>query len=83
MRLLVLFAAALFLTAAHAQAQVYAPYDGYEEYDPYGMMTLIARIPLLPITSQNLVIGSLCKNNGSHRRELEGEPSSSPHVSTP
>ncbi|MGR9076296.1 L,D-transpeptidase [Rhizobium leguminosarum] len=36
MRLLVLFAAALFLTAAHAQAQVYAPYDGYEEYDPYG-----------------------------------------------
>ncbi|MBB2749736.1 UNVERIFIED_ORG: lipoprotein-anchoring transpeptidase ErfK/SrfK [Rhizobium aethiopicum] len=34
--MLVLLAAALFLTAAHAQAQVYAPYDGYEEYDPYG-----------------------------------------------
>ncbi|MGR9470664.1 L,D-transpeptidase [Rhizobium leguminosarum] len=36
MRLLVLFAAALFLTAANAQAQVYAPYDGYDEYDGYG-----------------------------------------------
>ncbi|WP_184401410.1 L,D-transpeptidase [Rhizobium sp. BK650] len=36
MRLMVLLAASLFLTAAHAQAQVYAPYDGYDEYDPYG-----------------------------------------------
>ncbi|MDO3435782.1 L,D-transpeptidase [Rhizobium sp. CBN3] len=36
MRLLVLLAAALFLIAAHAQAQVYAPYDGYGEYDGYG-----------------------------------------------
>ncbi|MGO7036408.1 L,D-transpeptidase, partial [Rhizobium ruizarguesonis] len=36
MRLLVLLAAALFLTAMHAQAQVYAPYDGYDEYDGYG-----------------------------------------------
>jgi len=36
MRLLVLLAAALFLTAVHAQAQVYAPYDGYDEYDGHG-----------------------------------------------
>ncbi|MGO6966594.1 L,D-transpeptidase [Rhizobium leguminosarum] len=36
MRLLVLLAAALFLTAMHAQAQVYAPYDEYDEYDGYG-----------------------------------------------
>ncbi|TAY13739.1 L,D-transpeptidase [Rhizobium leguminosarum] len=36
MRLLVLLAAALFLTAVHAPAQVYAPYDAYDEYDGYG-----------------------------------------------
>ncbi|MBX5227965.1 MULTISPECIES: L,D-transpeptidase [unclassified Rhizobium] len=36
MRLLVLLAAALFLIAVQAQAQVYAPYDGYDEYDGYG-----------------------------------------------
>ncbi|MBX5164820.1 L,D-transpeptidase [Rhizobium sp. NZLR4b] len=36
MRLLVLLATALFLTAVHAQAQVYAPYDGYDEFDGYG-----------------------------------------------
>ncbi|PDT04931.1 hypothetical protein CO666_09440 [Rhizobium chutanense] len=35
MRLLALLAAALFLTAVHAQAQVYAPDDGYDEYDGY------------------------------------------------
>lgn len=36
MRLLVLLAAALLLTAVHAQAQVYEPYGGYDEYDGYG-----------------------------------------------
>ena len=36
MRLLVLLAAALLLTVFQAQAQVYAPYDGYDEYDGYG-----------------------------------------------
>ncbi|WP_434733921.1 L,D-transpeptidase [Rhizobium sp. YTUHZ044] len=36
MRLLVLLTAALFLIAVQAQAQVYAPYDGYDEYDGYG-----------------------------------------------
>ncbi|ANM11334.1 MULTISPECIES: L,D-transpeptidase [unclassified Rhizobium] len=48
MRLLVLLAAALFLTAAHAQAQVYAPYDGYEEYDPYGYDDPYSRYPPPP-----------------------------------
>ncbi|MGM5056127.1 L,D-transpeptidase [Rhizobium sp. 814_E9_N1_1] len=36
MRLLVLLAAALFLTAMHAQAQVNVPYDRYDEFDGYG-----------------------------------------------
>lgn len=32
MRLLVLLAAALFLTAVHSQAQIYEPYDEYDDY---------------------------------------------------
>lgn len=36
MRLLALLAAALLLTVFQAQAQVYGPYDGYDEYGGYG-----------------------------------------------
>ncbi|MBB4226297.1 L,D-transpeptidase [Rhizobium mongolense] len=36
MRLLALLAAALLLTAFQAQAQVYGPYDGYDDYGGYG-----------------------------------------------
>ncbi|MDQ0564143.1 lipoprotein-anchoring transpeptidase ErfK/SrfK [Rhizobium mesoamericanum] len=35
MRLLVLLATALLLTVVEAQAQVYAPYEGYDEYGGY------------------------------------------------
>ncbi|TCU10019.1 hypothetical protein EV132_12210 [Rhizobium sullae] len=36
MRLLALLAVALLLTVIQAQAQVYGPYDGYDEYGGYG-----------------------------------------------
>jgi hypothetical protein len=36
MRLLALLATALLLTVFQARAQVYGPYDGYDEYGGYG-----------------------------------------------
>lgn len=77
MRLLALLAAALFLTAVHAQAQVYAPYDGYDEYDGYGYEDPYSPYPLLPTTSQNLAMGNLCQNVGSRRHDAREEPLSS------
>ncbi len=52
MRLLAFLAAALLLTVFNAQAQVYEPHDGYDDYDGYCYDDPYSPYPPPPLTDE-------------------------------
>lgn len=77
MRLLALVAVAFLLTVFQTQAQIYGPYDGYDDFGGYGYDDPYSAIRHHSITIRRLPIKSPCMIAGNRRQAVQKEPSKS------